>query len=149
MKPLANKKTENYTVIAGCGQLGASLANALSDVGGNVLVIDSNKDSFLNLSTSYRGFTLTGDATDIDVLREAQVEKATAVVVVTNNDNINSMIAQIAREIFKKKWVIARLCDPERDYVYNEFGIDTVCPAVLSVKEIDKLLAGTGKKAIV
>ena len=73
-------------MIVGCGRLGSSLANALSDGGGNVLIIDSNKDSFHNLSLSYGGLTLTGDATDIDVLHEAQVQKATAVVVVTNND---------------------------------------------------------------
>ena len=59
------------------------------------------------------------------------------------------MVAQIAREVFEKKCVIARLCDPERDYVYREFGIDTICPAVLSAKGIGKLLAGNGKKAIV
>ena len=36
--------------------------------------------------------------------------------------------------------VISRLYDPERECVYRELGIDTICPAVLSANEIDKLL---------
>ena len=54
------------------------------------------------------------------------------------------MVAQIARELFQIKRVIARLYDPERECVYREFGIDTICPAILSAKEIDKILSETG-----
>lgn len=141
MKLFGRKEKMDYIVIIGCGRLGASLANTLSDEGQDVLIIDSNKDSFRKLSLSYGGLTLIGDATDIDVLREAQLEKATAVVVVTNDDNTNIMISQMAKELFKKELVIARLYDPERDYVYREFGIDTISPAILSANAIRKLLS--------
>lgn len=142
MKIQINKqKNENYTIIIGCGRLGANLANTLSDSGEDVLIIDKNKDSFRKLSPAFGGLTLNGDATDLDVLQEAQISNATAVIAVTNNDNANILVAQIAREIFHIERVIARLYDPEREYVYREFGIDTICPAVLSVKEIDKILS--------
>ena len=36
--------------------------------------------------------------------------------------------------------VVCRLYDPEREVVYREFGIDTICPTVLSTREIDRLL---------
>lgn len=145
MKLLSNKqRNENYTIIIGCGRLGANLANTLSDGGEDVLIIDKNKDAFRKLSPSYGGLSLIGDATDLDVLQEAQISNASAVVAVTNNDNANIMVAQIACEMFHIERVIARLYDPEREYVYREFGIDTICPAVLSVKEIDKILSKTG-----
>lgn len=149
MKPSTHRDAVNYTVIVGCGRLGSGLANALSDENGNVLVVDRDKDSFRKLSPSYVGLTLTGDATDIDVLREAQLENATAVVAVTNNDNVNIMIAQMARELFKSQRVIVRLYDPERECVYRELGIATICPAALSQKEIRKLLAGDGKETTI
>jgi trk system potassium uptake protein TrkA len=50
------------------------------------------------------------------------------------------MVAQLAKEMFNIEHVIARLYDPECECVYREFNIDTICPAVLSTKEIDKLL---------
>lgn len=146
MTPFAHKNTADCTVIVGCGRLGSSLANALSDEGGNVLVVDRDKDSFRKLSPSYGGLTLTGDATDIDVLREAQVGSAATIIAVTNNDNINIMVAQMARKFFKRQRIIVRLYDPERECVYHDLGIATICPAVLSEKEIRKLLAGDGKE---
>ena len=131
---------KNYVIIVGCGRLGANLANTLSDNGGNVLIIDQDKDSFRKLSPSFGGLTLIGDATDMDVLREAEIEKATVVVAVTDDDNTNIMVAQMAKELFDIQHVISRLYDPDRECVYREFDIETICPAVLSVKVISGIL---------
>jgi trk system potassium uptake protein TrkA len=145
MELLRNRKSdEEYTIVIGCGRLGANLANTLSDKGGNVLIIDKNNDAFRKLSPSYGGLSIIGDAMDIDILQEAQINKASVVVAVTNSDNANIMVAQIARELFYIQRVIARLYDPDRECVYRELGIDTICPAILSAKEIDKILTGTG-----
>lgn len=136
----STKKADRYTVIIGCGRLGANLANTLSDEGGNVLIMDKDKESFRKLSPSFGGLSVTGNGTDFDALHEASMEQADVLVVVTNNDNANVMIAQIAREVFKTPQVIARLYDPDRECIYREFGIETICPATLSAQEIDKLL---------
>ena len=134
------KKQSSSTVIIGCGRLGANLANALSEEGENVLILDKEKDSFRKLSSSFGGLAVEGDGTELDTLKAADVQRADTVIAVTNNDNINIMIAQIAKECFSVKKVISRLFDPERECVYQELGIDTICPAVLSANEIDKIL---------
>ena len=136
-----------YTIIVGCGRLGANLANTLSDEGQNVLIMDQDRDSFRRLAASYGGLSVVADGTDLDALRQAEIQNASAVIAVTNRDNTNIMVAQIARDLFHVDNVIARLYDPERESVYQEFGIKTFCPAVLSVKEIDKLLADHQKEA--
>ena len=148
MKLFAKKKNGSYTIIAGCGRLGANLANILSDSGGNIIIIDKNPDAFRKLSPSFGGIVLTGDATEMTVLSNAEIEKATAVISVTNNDNTNIMVAQLAKEMFSIRRVIARLFDPECECVYQEFGIDTICPAVLSTLEIDKLLFTSEMEAV-
>ena len=135
-----NKKQSSYTVIIGCGRLGANLANTLFGEGENVLILDKEKDSFRKLSSSFGGLAVEGDGTELDTLKAADVQRADTVVAVTNNDNINIMIAQMAKECFSVKKVISRLFDPERECVYQELGIDTICPAVLSANEIDKIL---------
>lgn len=140
MKFFEPKRTEEYTIIVGCGRLGANLANTLSDAGRNVLILDQDNDAFRRLSSGFGGLSVVGDGADFDTLQEAHIENASVVVAVTNNDNTNIMVAQIARDIFHVEHVIARLYDPERKCVYEEFDIDTICPAVLSAKEIDKFL---------
>ena len=140
MTVFKNKKQSPYTVIIGGGRLGANLANTLSEEGENVLILDKEKDSFRKLSSSFGGLAVEGDGTELDTLKAADVQRADTVVAVTNNDNINIMIAQMAQECFSVKKVISRLFDPERECVYQELGIDTICPAVLSANEIDKIL---------
>ena len=104
--------------------------------------MDADKNAFRRLSSNFGGLSIVADGTDFDALKKADIQKATAVVAVTNNDNTNIMVAQIARHLFGVKQVIARLYDSERESVYKELGIDTICPAVLSAKEIDKFLGG-------
>ena len=140
------QKKEEYIIIVGCGRLGANLANTLSDNNGNVLIMDTSKEAFRRLSSDFGGLSLVGSGTDLDDLHTARIEKADAVIAVTNDDNINIMVAQLARELFHVERVIARLYDPERESVYQQLGIDTICPAILSAKEVDKLLEQVKKE---
>ena len=133
-------KNKDYTIIVGCGRLGASLASRFSEDGGNVLVIDEDKNSFRKLSPNYGGMVIQGDATEISVLKRAEIKNATSVIAVTNHDNTNVMVAQLAKELFHIDNVIARLYDPDRECVYRELEIDTICPVVLSTREVDQLL---------
>jgi len=143
MNIFSKTKETDYTIIIGCGRLGASLANMLSDNGTDVLMLDKDEAAFRKLSSSYGGLTLEGDARDISTLREAGIEKAKVVVSVTNDDNTNIMVAQIAKELYQIPYVVCRLYDPERECVYHEFEINTICPAVLSANEINKLLGSS------
>ncbi len=127
-------------VIIGCGRLGAQLANLFSEQHKNVLIIDQKADHFRKLSPAYGGLTLEADATDVAVLEEIHLNPNTQLIVVTNNDNINIMVAQMAKHLFKVKQVIARLYDPEHACVYEEFGIKTICPVILSAKAIEEEL---------
>lgn len=143
---LDGKGAKEYTIIIGCGRLGANLANAISNAGENVLIMDRSSESFRRLAQNFGGLSVVGDGTDLDKLREAKIENATAVIAVTNYDNTNIMVAQIARELFGVERVIARLYDPECEMVYKKLGINTICPSVLSANEIDKLLDGFSKE---
>lgn len=146
MNLFGNRKKEDYVIIIGCGRLGANLANTLSNNDGNVLIMDTEKSAFRRLDSNFGGLSVVGNGTDLEALKNAQIQKATSVIAVTNHDNTNIMIAQIARDLFHIDNVIARLYDPERESVYQAFGIKTICPAILSVKEVDKILENCGKK---
>ncbi|MDO4740402.1 MAG: TrkA family potassium uptake protein, partial [Eubacteriales bacterium] len=113
------KKNDAYTIIIGCGRLGAHLANALSNKEEDVLIMDQSKDSFRRLSSSFGGLSIVGNGTDLDKLEEAHIQEASAVIAVTNDDNTNITVAQLARELYQVDRVIARLYDPERENVYH------------------------------
>ncbi len=112
---------ELFIVIAGCGRLGSSLANRLSRDGHDVIVIDPDERAFDHLSAEFSGFRVEGDATELAVLREANIAATSA-------DNANLMIAQVAAKVFRVPQVLARVEDPKREEVYNALGVGTICP---------------------
>ena len=78
------------------------------------------------LSQSSNGITILGDGMDIDVLKDAGIEKADALAVTTSNDNTNVLIAQIGKKIFNLTKVVARVSAPEKAELYRTLGVETV-----------------------
>jgi trk/ktr system potassium uptake protein len=113
-------------VVVGCGRVGAFLAGLLDKGGHEVTIVDLERSSFTHLPADFHGTTLLGNGTDLDILRQAGVDKADALLTLTQGDNRNLMAAQIAKEIFGVKRVLAKVNDPIRSQIYREKGITTI-----------------------
>ena len=125
-------KDNRYIVIVGCGRLGSYLANHLSRAGNSVVVIDKIEPTFNDLTPDFSGFRVHGDATQMATLKEAKINKADVLIATTHEDNVNLMVAQVARKIFGVPHVLARVFDPKREEVYTQLGIDTICPTSIA-----------------
>jgi trk system potassium uptake protein TrkA len=131
-----------YVIIAGCGKVGSGLANMLYKDGHDVVVVDFDEDSFSKIDPDFNGLKIVGVPFDQDVLKKAGVEKADAVAAVTPEDNVNIMISQIAKDIYGVPRVLARIFNPEREYVFHHFGLETICPTNISVDIIRSIILG-------
>ncbi|MBX2999753.1 MAG: TrkA family potassium uptake protein [Caldilineaceae bacterium] len=134
-----------YIVIAGCGRLGSLLANDLSKQGHSVVVIDRDESRFAELSAEFSGFTIVGDATEIEVLRRAKSNQADCFLAATNRDNVNLMLAQVAKTVFQVPIVIARIFDPSHEVVYQQLGIATISPTRLSAQAFQDAITQSGR----
>ncbi|RJP26180.1 MAG: TrkA family potassium uptake protein [Candidatus Abyssobacteria bacterium SURF_5] len=121
-----------YALIVGCGRLGSRLANQLSRAGHNVVVVDRVKEAFNLLSAEFSGFQVTGDASDQEVLKEAKIQEADLLAAVTDDDNVNLLIAQCARELYHVPKVLARVGDPLKGAIFQEMGLHILCPTTIS-----------------
>ncbi|MBN2414662.1 TrkA family potassium uptake protein [bacterium] len=130
---MRKKKNEQFhIVIAGCGRLGSLLANRLSAKGHSLIVIDNNPVSFNNLSPEYSGFRVEGDAMEYSILKKAKTSHADIFIASTNDDNINLMVAQVARKICRVPHVIARVSDPQKEATFQEMRVETICPTIIA-----------------
>ncbi len=120
-----------YVIIVGCGRVGSELAKLLSNEGHNVVVIDKSQTSFERLGGTFNGLTLVGNGFDLNLLKQAGIEKADAFCAVTNGDNTNLVSAQVAKKIFKVPKVIARVYDPQRAHIYAALGLDIISGTIL------------------
>ena len=129
-----------YIIVIGCGRLGSLLASQLSGAGHSVVAIDCNAQTFSSLSSEFSGFQIEGDATQIEVLERAKITQADCLIAATSEDNVNLMVAQVAKEIFRVQRTIARVFDPAREAIYREFGITTISPTQLAAEALLQLV---------
>jgi trk system potassium uptake protein TrkA len=115
-------------IVVGCGRVGSTVAKNLAEEGWDVTAIDESETALGRLGERWRGGFVNGHGMDVDVLREAGIERADAVVVATDGDNTNIVIAQIAHRMFEVKIVAVRILDPARADFYEGQGLDVVCP---------------------
>jgi trk system potassium uptake protein TrkA len=124
------------------------MANTLSKAGDSVVVIDEDIQNFDGLSTEFSGFKLEGDATQQAVLKDAKLHKADIFIATTHDDNINLMVAQVAKTIFKVPVVMARVYDPKREEIYTQLGISTVCPTSIAAERLMQTIQGNVQSTI-
>jgi trk system potassium uptake protein TrkA len=141
------KKKEYYIVIIGCGRLGSRIASLLSSQGHSVVVVDRDEDALQALSYEFSGFTILGEATELDTLKNAKLDKADIALVLSPDDNTNIMIALVAKEYFSTPRVIARAYDPSNLEVFSQFGIEIICPTLLAVESIKEALEIAGDES--
>lgn len=85
-----------HFIIIGCGKVGSQLARYLSE-DHNVVVIDKNPESFKFLGLVFNGITIVGNCINLDVLKEAGIEACDGIAAVTDDDNVNIVVGQIAK----------------------------------------------------
>ncbi len=114
-------------IIVGCGRVGARLAARLTGQGHDVSIVDEARESFVRLGANFTGKTYQGSGLDHDVLKRAGAEGADIAVTTTGGDNRNLMIAQLLKHKFGVHRSMARLHDPARAAIFQDFGIETIC----------------------
>ncbi len=136
------KNKKDNIIVIGCGRLGSTIAGNLSDINKNLMIVDMDQSSFRKLSSSYGGLTKEGDGTDIDLLESIGIAKTDIVIASTDEDDINILISQIAKVIYKVPDVITRIYDTSKAITCEDFGIHVISPTTLSIKEFQKKIFG-------
>ncbi|HEV3204073.1 MAG TPA: NAD-binding protein, partial [Gemmataceae bacterium] len=102
-----------HIVVCGLGNIGFRVVEVLLQYGERVVVIETQRDSkFMAAARRLKVAIIIGDATVLEVLRQAHVLSARAVVAATNNELANLEIALLARELNSRQRVVVRLNDP-------------------------------------
>lgn len=116
------------TIIIGGGKIGFNLLKTLKERGHEVTLIERDKETCMKIVEDLNVDVICGDGTDLEVLRDADIEDAEIVAAVTGTDEENLVICQVAKLIFNSKETIARVNNPKNTIMFKNLGIDnTVC----------------------
>ena len=132
-------------IVVGCGRVGSRLALMLSNYENNVCVIDRDPRAFASLGRDFNGATFAGVGYDEDVLTKAGIDECDFLAAVTQSDNVNLMVVEIARRLYDVPHAVARLYNTGHERAYLQLGIDYVCGTALVAEEIfSKISSGLG-----
>jgi trk system potassium uptake protein TrkA len=112
-------------IIAGAGSVGRYMAQQLSSSGHTIVVVDNDANATARVAESSLVTSVLGDACDVDVLRSAGASDADVIAAVTGDDEDNLVISLLAKQEFGVPRVVARVNNPNNEWMYNEmWGVD-------------------------
>ncbi|MBQ6893226.1 MAG: Trk system potassium transporter TrkA [Clostridia bacterium] len=131
-------------IIVGCGNVGVTLAEKLSDEGHYITIIDKNADAIKTVSDTYDVMGIVGNGSSYSILIEAGIEKADLVIAVTDSDELNLLCCTVAQKVGHCA-SIARVRTPdyadELPYLRSRLGISMIInPELEAAREIARLL---------
>lgn len=132
-------------IIAGDGEVGFYLAEALVDSNHNITIVDPHEELLKLVEAHADLLTIVGESNSVAVLKKANVAKADLVISVLHSEPINILTAILAKKL-GAKYTIARVntlqnLTKENQNTYNELGIDLLLsPEDIAGHEVVKLL---------
>jgi len=139
-------------IICGAGRVGFSISKQLSAQGHSITVIDQSSEFIQKINETQDVKGVVGRATYPSVLEKAGAEDADMIIAVTQNDETNMVICQVAYSIFKIDKKIAHLRGQEflggkwgKLYGESNLPIDVIISPELEVaKSLQRKLEAPG-----
>tara|TARA_B100001123_G_scaffold156804_1_gene181539 strand:- start:1898 stop:3274 length:1377 start_codon:yes stop_codon:yes gene_type:complete len=139
-------------IICGAGRVGFSISKQLSAQGHSITVVDQSSEFIKKINDTQDVKGIVGRATFPSVLEKAGAEDADMIIAVTQNDETNMVICQVAYSIFKINKKIARVRGQEflgakwsKLYGQSNLPIDVIISPELEVaKSLQRKLEAPG-----
>lgn len=114
-----------YIIVAGGGMVGGALIRRLVEKKHDVVLIEQNAKLCEKMYAETGVVAINGSASQIDILREANIAKADILVAATANDADN-LAAAIMAKSFDVPKVIVRMRDPAYENAYQVAGASVI-----------------------
>jgi trk system potassium uptake protein TrkA len=125
-----------YIIIAGGGIAGSNLTKNLVEKH-DVIVIEKEQSTAEKIYSRYGAVTVLGNATKIDVLKEAGIEKCDIAIAVMRNDADNLSFSLLAKNFGVEK-ILVRMREPEYESAYKMAGATNIAATMELI--VDKFI---------
>ncbi len=131
-------------IIVGCGKIGVTLAEQLSNEKHDITLIDSDGAALQAVTDRIDVMGVTGNGAVYQVQMEAGIKEADLLIATTNSDELNMLCCLIAKKAGNCH-TIARIRNPEYsaeiNYIREELNLSlAINPELAAAREIARLL---------
>ena len=143
--PKKTKQIVKNVIIVGGGKIGFFLSNLLAKLNIDVKLIEISEErcEFLSENLSDDILVLNGDGTDIEFLKDEDIENTDAIICVTDYDEANILTAAAAKNLGVSK-AIAKTSKTNYTGIIEDLDIDVVLRTIdIAASDVLKYLGGT------
>lgn len=116
-----------HLIVCGSGQTAVYVTQELASVKRPVVLVTATQESAVRARDHLPGVPiLVGDPSEDDTLRTAGIERATGIVVCTDNDKENLVISLSARQLNPRLRIVSRVQDVDAVDKLKRVGADAV-----------------------
>ncbi|MDO5738053.1 MAG: TrkA family potassium uptake protein [Eubacteriales bacterium] len=126
-------------IVVGAGSVGIRISQMLLEIGDDVVLVDRSVER-LRVASHLDCQKLAGIPLETDILEQAGIESCDMVCCVSREDNLNLVVAQIAKNSYNVERTIVRLDNPSKAQCYKELGIETFCTSEWTAKKLWQLI---------
>lgn len=128
-------------IICGYGRLGKRIFEKLNENNIEVKLIEINKNKDVELTSNEISCLVFGDADDKEILLDASINQAVAIVAATDDDTTNLSILATAKKLNPKIMTIVRENDIADNFLFKNANIDHIfTPTKILVNKVTNSL---------
>lgn len=128
-----------YIIIVGGGKVGYYLAKTLAPQKHRLTLVEEDSVMCTKIAGELDDLgvgLIHGDGTDINYLKDAEIEHADILIAVTGHDQNNLVACQLAKQYFSVPRTIARVNNPKNINVFKQLGVDSVVSSTAHIADI-------------
>ena len=129
-------------IVAGGGRIGFETATILDDRGHDVVVIERDPDRCEFIADEYVATVITGDASNPDILEQADVENSDAIAGLTGQAGLNLAVCMEAAELSPGIRTVARI-DNRQKASYTRFVDQILFPELSGARTAANEIIGS------
>ena len=138
----SGRTAEQCVVIAGAGRVGHRTAQVLDDYGHEVYLIERDPETVDQVTGRRTGVVIEGDATNPEILRQTEPERADILAALTGDGMTNFAICAEIQHLTDDIRTVARVDEAEQADTAQEFVDEIIYPERAGSKAAIKRIQG-------
>ena len=114
-----------YVIIIGAGRTGRTVIDLATQDDHEVVVIERDTEIAEEVSATYDCMVINADAASKDIMLEAGVEEADALISTTESDSVNLMVTMFGKQ-YGVETLVSSINDPAHMELFEDLGVNIV-----------------------
>ena len=114
-----------YIVVVGAGRTGSKVIELATQDDHEVVVVERNQELAEEASATYDCMVINADAASREIMLEAGIQEADALISTTENDSVNLMIQMLGKQ-YDIKTLVSSINNPQHMELFGDLGVNVV-----------------------